>query len=174
MFLGKISKLLSRFTHHVPDDAPIHVNDSVFQKIGMKHDPTVSCDDELQRGLNYYFMKATEEVKKFSYSRHYEKISIERNAILYHAGRVDLRNISFGVAMTDTMIDLTSGSFDVPIVDKFACCIMVSRPLPLIISPCITRRDCSICRSPRRHIYLSYPNCIGNRNCTCLERAKTG
>ena len=119
-FLSLTNKLSSKFAHLVPSDASIHANHSVFEKIGMKHDPSVLSDSDLQYSLNYFFMKTTEEVKKFSHPKNYEKNSVERNSILYHAGRVDLKNISFGCAMTDAMIDLSSGSFEVPIVDKYS------------------------------------------------------
>ena len=65
-------------------------------------------------------MKATDELKEFSQPKYYEKNSVEWNSILYYAGRVDLGKISFGVAMTDAMLDLSSGSFDVPIVEKYS------------------------------------------------------
>ena len=120
LFLRGIDKLLSKFNDHVPNDATIHSNHSIFEKIGMKHDPTVLSDTELQYGLNYFFIKTTEEVKNFSHPKQYEKNSFEKNAILYHAGRVDLKNITFGCTLTDAMIDLSSGSFNVPIVDKYS------------------------------------------------------
>ena len=120
LFLRGIDKLLSKFNDHVLNDATIHSNHSIFEKIGMKHDPTVLSDTELQYGLNYFFIKTTEEVKNFSHPKQYEKNSFEKNAILYHAGRVDLKNITFGCTLTDAMIDLSSGSFNVPIVDKYS------------------------------------------------------
>ena len=86
----------------------------------MKHDPTVLSDTELQYALDYLFMKTTEEVKNFVNPKQYEKNSFEKNSILYHSSRVDPGKLSFVSKMTEAMIDLSSGSFEVPIVDNYS------------------------------------------------------
>ena len=116
----KSNRQLIRFSHDVTEDDSIHTNHSIFEKINLKHDPSVLQDDELQYGLDYFFQKATEEVKKFASPKQYEKNSFEKNFVLYHSSRVDLGNLSFVGKMTDAMIDLSSGSFEVPIVDHFS------------------------------------------------------
>ena len=63
LFLNGINRKLSSFLYLVTNDATIHTNHSVFENIGMKHDPSVLSDTELQYGLDYFFMKTTEEVK---------------------------------------------------------------------------------------------------------------
>ena len=43
---------------------------------------------KLQRSENYFYQRATEEVKKFSKPSKYEKISSEKDKILYYMGRI--------------------------------------------------------------------------------------
>ena len=116
----KNTRQLKHFSHVVADDDSIHSNHSIFEKINLKHDPSALQDNELQYGLDYLFQKTTEEVKKFSNPKLYEKNSYERNGVLYYSSRVNPGNLSFVGKMTDAMIDLSSGSFDVPIVDHFS------------------------------------------------------
>ena len=75
----------------------------------MKHDPTVLQDDELQYGLDYFFRKATVEVKK--YCNLHTKNSYKKGRVLYCSSRVDAEQLSFVGKMTPAMIDLSSGSF---------------------------------------------------------------
>ena len=77
-------------------------------------------DAEVQHALNYFFLKASEEVKSFVHPKDYQNISVERNNILYFTGRVPLDNLTFKCTMTDTMLDLSTGTFVVPIVEKFS------------------------------------------------------
>ena len=120
IFMNGIGRPLTRFTHLIPENASIHSNHSVFEKIGMKHDPAVLSDNDLQYALDYIFMKTTQEVKTFANPKHYEKNAVERNSILYYVGRVDMGKLTFNVPMTEAMIDLSTGSFDVPIVDRYS------------------------------------------------------
>ena len=78
-------------------------------------------DDEFQRALNYFFRKATSEVKHFNSSEKYEKISSEKDGILYYTGRIlQCQEINVITTMTDVMRDLSSTMFCVPLVDKFS------------------------------------------------------
>ena len=81
---------------------------------------TVLTDNEIQLSLDYFFKKASDEVKSFVHPKHYENISFEKDGILYFTGRVPLDNISFKCTMTEAMIDLSTGSFIVPIVEKYS------------------------------------------------------
>ena len=116
----KLGKVLGRFSHAVHADDSVHANHTIFEQIKLKHDPSVLQDQELQYGLDYYFRKATEEVKKFANPKHYEKNTYMKNGILYYKSRVDLNNLSFVGKVTDAMIDLGSGSFEVPVVEHFS------------------------------------------------------
>ena len=75
-------------------------------------------DEELQEAFNYYYRKASMEVKEFTNKEQYGKISLENNDILYYNGRI-LPDQQFTVVttMTNVMKDLTSSSFCVPIID---------------------------------------------------------
>ena len=53
----KNKRQLISFSHPVTDDDSIHTNHSVFEKIKLKHDPTVLQDNGLQYGLDYFSRK---------------------------------------------------------------------------------------------------------------------
>ena len=74
---------------------------------------------EIQRSENYFYQKATEEVKEFSKPSKYEKISSEKDKILYYTGRIlPNQDIQHTGNPTDIMLDLSSTSFFVPIIHK--------------------------------------------------------
>ena len=82
------------------------------------NDVTLTNDD-LKSGANYYFKKATEEVKKFVKPERYENISTEKNGILYYTGRIlPGQEFTSTVTLTGVMKDLTSSTFCVPLVDR--------------------------------------------------------
>ena len=106
------------------------MNRSVFEKIGCVNiaepitittksaDLVILNDQEIQYALNYFFRKATLEVQRFVQPKFYENISFEKNDILYYSGRVLPENISFECDVTDVMLDLSAGSFVVPVVER--------------------------------------------------------
>ena len=75
-------------------------------------------DAEVQYSMDYFFRKATEEVKEFVDAKVYQNISVEQNNILYYSARVSPSDVKFKCTMTDAMIDLSAGTFIVPIVDR--------------------------------------------------------
>ena len=78
-------------------------------------------DDEMKAAADYYFRKATCEVKKFTHASIYEKVSVEKNSIIYFKGRVlDNQEIQSVIPLTEVMKDLTKLNFCVPIIDKFS------------------------------------------------------
>ena len=48
----------------------------------------ILSDDELKTAANYYYKKATGEIKQYMKKEKYENISTEKNDILYYTGRV--------------------------------------------------------------------------------------
>ena len=64
-------------------------------------------DIEIKRAENYYFLKATKEVKKFSSEKEYKDSYIVKNGILYFVGRIlDSQEINFsedGLSCTATL-----------------------------------------------------------------------
>ena len=78
-------------------------------------------DVDIQVALDYFYRKSTLEIKHFSDKKVYEKISEEKDGILYYTGRI-LPSQQFGgnLSLTDVMIDLTTSTFIVPIVDHFS------------------------------------------------------
>ena len=73
----------------------------------------------LSKHENYFYQKATEEVKEFSKPSKYEKISSEKDKILYYTGQIlPNQDIQHTGNPTDIMSDLSSTSFFVPIIHK--------------------------------------------------------
>ena len=75
-------------------------------------------DSDIQCSLNYFFRKATAELKSFVNSKQYERDSIEKAGIIYYSGRVLNSDISYECNMTEKMLDLSRDTFIVPIVDR--------------------------------------------------------
>ena len=76
-------------------------------------------EDELCNAQNYYFKKASLEVKMFMKPGEYERISVEKNNILYYTGRIlPSDKVTCIGEMTNLMKDLSSTTFCVPLVFK--------------------------------------------------------
>lgn len=76
-------------------------------------------DGDLAKAENYYFEKATREVKHFLRPHQYQKISKEKDGILYYSGRtLPEDEVTIVGKMTCAMKDLKCDSFCVPIVEK--------------------------------------------------------
>ena len=78
-----------------------------------------NSDEDLILALNYFYRKCTLEVKHFADKKSYEDISVEKNGILYYSGLI-LPSHEFGgiLKLSDVMLDLTSTTFTVPLVDQ--------------------------------------------------------
>ena len=76
-------------------------------------------EEDINRSLHYFYRKCTAEVKQFVSKKSYEKISVEKDQILYYSGRI-LPSQEFGgtLQLSDVMLDLTSSTFMVAIVDR--------------------------------------------------------
>ena len=77
--------------------------------------------EDISLALNYFFKKCTLEVKQFTSKKLYEKISEERDEILYYKSRI-LPSQEFGVILklSDVMLDLTASTFCVPVIDRYS------------------------------------------------------
>ena len=93
-------------------------------------DPLLKCpkdllieltEQDLLEALYYYFTKSTRELKHFNRKESYEKMTTEKNGILYYSGRI-LPSQKFDnksdLQLSDVCIDLSASSFCVPMVDK--------------------------------------------------------
>ena len=76
-------------------------------------------ENEIKRAMDYFFRKATLEIKRFQKVTAYEKISIEKNNILYYSGRIlPTQSVSSVAKISDVMMDLCETSFCVPLVES--------------------------------------------------------
>ena len=71
--------------------------------------------------LDYFYSKATLEVKKFLKGKSYKNITNEKNGILYYTGRIlPSQIINNKSNLSDVCMDLSMESFCVPIIEKFS------------------------------------------------------
>ena len=91
------------------------VNSSNYQNIKM----VTLSEEEIKASRLYFFKKAAAEVKKFVKLSNYQKISVEKNEVLYYTGRIlSTSNINSACEMSSTMKDLSATTFQVPLVYK--------------------------------------------------------
>ena len=120
---GRESKVISRFSSDVVVNEKATKLVVEHKSVSAKPDLqnfVMLTDAEVQHSLNYFFQKGSDEVKSFVHPKQYKNISVERNGILYFTGRVPLEDLTFKCKMTNTMIDLSTGTFVVPIVEKYS------------------------------------------------------
>ena len=92
----------------------------------MKVKPTINqgnikmitlSEEEIRAYQAYYFKKATAEVKKFVKPSSYQKISTEKDGVLYYSGRIlSTNSINAVNEMSSVMKDLSKTTFQVPMV----------------------------------------------------------
>jgi len=68
----------------------------------------------------YFFRKTTDEIKKFTNTTKYKKISMETDGILVHIGRILPTDVTILGNLTNVMKDLKSSTFCVPLVCRFS------------------------------------------------------
>ena len=94
-----------------------NVNSDVVYPV--KADPNLITinDDEIQLAENYYFTKATAEIKHFLKKKHMKNLT-ETDGILYYTGRLLPEEVNVVTPLSGTMKDLQKTSFCVPAIDK--------------------------------------------------------
>ena len=89
---------------------------SVTQKTSY---PGILSDEEICASKNYFFKKATSEVKEFVKENEYQKISFQEDGILYYKGRIlATEKINASCEISTVMKDLCSNTFCVPVIYK--------------------------------------------------------
>ena len=78
-------------------------------------------ENDLAEALNYFYLKASLEIRHFLSPKLYTKISYEDDGILYYKGRI-LRSqkITEKGDMSKVMLDLSSRTFQVPLTDSMS------------------------------------------------------
>ena len=93
-------------------------NVEVFPFLCRKGLVVVIKDEDLVSSLNYYFQKATNEIKHFLPLKAYEHISRERDGIMYYTGRIlPTQQLIGRTSLADVCIDLTASTFCVPLTN---------------------------------------------------------
>ena len=78
-------------------------------------------EEILQTALNYFYKRATLEIKYFQNKNVYKNISKEKNGILYYTGRIlQSQKINNKLNLSDVCVDLTAATFCVPLIEKFS------------------------------------------------------
>ena len=76
-------------------------------------------DEDIKNSEDYFFRKATAEVKHFLKPTQYDKISTMKDEILLYTGRIlPTDEVKIVTPMASAMHDLASSTFCVPVVDK--------------------------------------------------------
>ena len=76
-------------------------------------------EEEIKASQLYFFKKATAEIKKFVKRSNYQKISVEKDKVLYYTGRIlSTSNIEAAGEMSSVMKDLSATTFQVRLVYK--------------------------------------------------------
>ena len=78
-------------------------------------------DEILNIALDYFYKKASLEIKHFQTENVYKNIASKKNGILYYTGRIlPSQKINNELNLSDVCIDLTMSSFCVPLVEKLS------------------------------------------------------
>ena len=86
-----------------------------------QHKPAVPelSDKEINLAKQYFFRKATSEVKQFLKPSQYQQITTEKDRIIYYNGRMlPTEKVTSTCEMSDVMKDLSSSTFFVPVIYK--------------------------------------------------------
>ena len=76
-------------------------------------------DEEINLSKQYFFKKATSEVKMYLKPSQYQQITTEKDEILYYNGRIlPTENVTAICEMSDVMKDFSSSTFCVPVIYK--------------------------------------------------------
>ena len=79
------------------------------------------ADTNLISALNYFYKRATLEIKHFQTRSVYKDISREKFGILYYVGRIlPSQKFNQKINLSDVCIDLSMSSFCVPLIDKYS------------------------------------------------------
>ena len=93
---------------------------AVARKVSRTKIAVVGIDhDFINAARNYYFTKATAEVKKFVNPTKYQDKTEMRDGILYYTGRIlASQDIDGKASFSDACLDLSAASFCVPVTDS--------------------------------------------------------
>ena len=106
--IGFILKFINNVPERLKGDL---INSSNHQNTQM----VTLFEEEIKASQLYFFKKATAEIKKFVKLSNYQKISVEKDKVLYYTGRIlSTSNIEAAGEMSSVMKDLSATTFQVP------------------------------------------------------------
>ena len=113
--MGRIFAFVLRFIKKLQKKSKI-CQPSIAQKTSY---PGILSDEEITASENYFFKKATSEVKGFVKEKEYQKISFQKDRILHYKGKIlATERINATCKMSTVIKDLCSNSFCVPVTYK--------------------------------------------------------
>ena len=114
-----VRKFIRKYSHTpVTDSTPEETVVEIVSTDPKKYRIALS-DRDVALGAEYFYKKATKEVKHFTKDTQFKHISAEKNDILYYTGRFKaLEATNPIVPLTSVMKDLSDETFVIPIVEK--------------------------------------------------------
>ena len=83
--------------------------------------PGISSDEDITAFEDYFFKKATSEVKEFVREDEYQKISFQKDGILYYKGRtLTTERINATCEMSTVMKDFRLNTYCVSVICKYS------------------------------------------------------
>ena len=111
------------------------------QALPQPKDIILLTDEEIKQSKDYFFRKASQEVKKFLKPAQYQNISRELEEVLYYTGRILPEDeVSIVGQATEVMKDLCKTTYCVPLMDKYS-------PIAYSVINEIHWHDPSVCHS---------------------------
>lgn len=94
-------------------------NSTSTSKQDLTSTSTILTDEEISSAEQYYFKKASDEIRHFLHPKKFQPITTIKNGILLYNGRILPSNsITIVGRYTEAMLDLTLSTFCVPVIDK--------------------------------------------------------
>ena len=83
--------------------------------------PGISSDEDITASEDYFFKKAISEVKEFVRENEYQKISFQKDGILYYKGRIlTTERINATCEMSTVVKDLRLNTYCVSVIYKYS------------------------------------------------------
>ena len=116
--LALVYRFRAKLKEKLQNKAKGDIDDGNINSLSTSFTQAILSQHEIQRSENYFYQKASEEVKEFSGPSKYEKIWSEKDKINYTGRILPNQDIQHTGNPTDIMLDLPSTSFFAWIIHK--------------------------------------------------------